>query len=211
MSEPMDKLIEPITTDVGAQRIARVYAEALYDVAQTKGEAQDALDELNALIGEVFRKDAGLEVYLSSGAVGRHHKKDLIDRTFIGRSSETFSNFLLVLNHHDRLDLLRPIQREYKELFEERTGLILVEVRSARALSEQQVEKLRNELRESFKREPVLAMKEDADLIGGLMVKVGDWLFDASVRTELETLRNQLIESSSHAIQSGRDRFSSPA
>ena len=159
-----------------------VYAEALYDVAQGKGEAKDALEELNGLIGDVFRQDAGLETYLSSGAVGRLHKKNLIDKTFVGRSSETFSNFLLVLNHHDRLDLLRPIQREYKRLFEERTGLILVEVRSAKALSEQQVDKLRNELRESFQREPVLAMKDDADLIGGLMVKVGDWLYDASVR-----------------------------
>ncbi len=211
MTEPMEKLIEPITADVSAQRIARVYAEALYDVAKPKGEARDALDELNALIDDVFRQDAGLELYLSSGAVGRNHKTDLLKKTFVGRTSETFSNFLLVLNHHDRLDLLRPIQREYKELFEERTGLILVEVRSAKPLSEQQVERLRNELRESFHREPVLAMKEDAALIGGLTVKVGDWLYDASLRTELETLRNQLIESSSHAIQSGRDRFSSPA
>lgn len=88
---------------------------------------------------------------------------------------------------------------------------MLVEVRSAAPLSEPHAERLRHELRESFHKEPILAMKVDPDLIGGLMVKVGDWLYDASVRTQLETLRHQLIESSSHAIQSGRDRFSSQA
>src|SRR5207253_2562808 len=48
------------------------------------------------------------------------------------------------------------------------------------------------------------------DLLGGMTVRVGDWLYDASVRTQLETIRNQLITRSSHEIQSGRDRFSSP-
>jgi len=211
MSQPMEKVIEPVTADVSAQRIARVYAEALYDSAAAKGQAKDLLDELNALITDVFQQNGALESYLTSSAVGRGHKQDAINKTFVGRSSETFANFLLVLNSHDRLDLLRPIQRAYKELFEERTGLILAEVSSAAPLSDQQVERLRSELRESFKKDPILAAKVDPDLIGGLMVKVGDWVYDASVRTQLETLRNQLIESSSHAIQSGRDRFSSPA
>ena len=211
MSEPMEKIIEPITADVSAQRIARVYAEALYDAAEAKGQTKEVFDELNALIFDVFQQNPALEEYLTGSAVGRDHKKDALQKTFAGRSSETLANFLQVLNSHDRLELLRAIQRAYKELFEERTGMILVEVRSATPLSEQQVDRLRGELRESFKRDPILAAKVDPDLIGGFMVKVGDWLYDATVRTQLETLRNQLIENSSHAIQSGRDRFSSQA
>lgn len=208
-TDPNEKIIEPITADVSAQRIARVYAEALYEAAGSPEQAHELLDELTALIFDVFQRDPSLELYLSSGAVGRDHKKGLINKTFVGRASDTLVNFLLVLNQHDRLDLLRAIQRAYKELYEERSGLILVEVRSAAQLSDQQMERLRQELRQSFKREPLVAAKVDPDLIGGLTVQVGDWLYDASVRTQLETLRNQLIESSSHAIQSGRDRFSS--
>ena len=56
----------------------------------------------------------------------------------------------------------------------------------------------------------MLATKIDPDLLGGLVVRVGDWLYDASVRTQLETIRNQIIARSSHEIQSGRNRFSSP-
>ena len=66
------------------------------------------------------------------------------------------------------------------------------------------------QLRDLWQREPILESAVDPDLLGGLVVQVGDWLYDASVRTQLETLRNQLITRSSHEIQSGRDRFSSP-
>jgi F-type H+-transporting ATPase subunit delta len=209
MSEPMQKIVEPITADVSAQRIARVYAEALYKAAEAKGEAKEILDELTSLVHDVFRANAGLEAYLASGAVGRDHKRDLIRKTFDGRASETLTNFLLVLNNHDRLDLLRAIQRAYKELYEERTGQIVAEVRSARPLSDEQAERLRRELRETFHREPILAARVDEDLLGGLMIRVGDWVYDATVRTQLNNFRNQLIERSSHAVQTGRDRFSS--
>jgi F-type H+-transporting ATPase subunit delta len=208
MSEPMEKLVEPVTADVSAQRIARVYAEALYKAAEAKGEAKELLDELTSLVHDVFRANGALEMYLGSGAVGRGHKRDLLKKSFDGRASETLTNFLLVLNNHDRLDLLRPILKAYQDLYEERTGHMVAEVRSARPLSEQQAERLRRELRETFRREPILAARVDEDLLGGLMIRVGDWVYDATVRTQLETLRNQLIERSSHAIQSGRDRFS---
>ena len=60
-----------------------------------------------------------------------------------------------------------------------------------------------------LRREPVLELTVDPTLLGGLVVRVGDNLFDGSVRTRIDTLRKQLIERSSHEIQSGRDRFSS--
>jgi F-type H+-transporting ATPase subunit delta len=207
MSEPLETKVEPITADVGAERIARVYAEALFDAAQEKGQASDVQAELDSLIGDVFRANPELEDFFSSGAAGRDRKKDLIQKTFPGRSSEIFTNFLLVLNHHDRLDLLRPIQRAYRELFQERSGQMTVEVRSAAPLSDEQRERLKRDLQETFKREPILVATVDPDLLGGLRVQVGDWLYDATVRTQINTIRNQLIERSSHAIQSGRDRL----
>ena len=57
--------------------------------------------------------------------------------------------------------------------------------------------------------EPIVERQVDPDLLGGLQVRVGDWVFDASVRTQLNNLRNQIIAESSHAIQTRRDRFSS--
>ena len=74
MSEPADKQLEAAVTDVGAERIARVYAEALYNAAAASGQAADILGDLNALTGEVFRGNPELEQFLSGSATGRDQR-----------------------------------------------------------------------------------------------------------------------------------------
>ncbi len=208
MTQNGDQKSQP-TVDVGGQRVARVYAEALLNAAEKRGQAPETLEELESLIQDVFRSDGLFEAFLSSGAVGRQRKAEVIQKAFANRASDLFLNFLLVLNDHERLDLLRPMARAYKDLFDQRAGRVEVEVRSAVPLPDDQRERLRQELRETFHQEPVLQTKIDPDLLGGLVVRVGDWLYDASVRTQLETIRDQIVARSTHEIQSGRDRFSS--
>ena len=115
----------------------------------------------------------------------------------------------MVLNDHDRLFLVRPIVAAYEELSNEHNRRMTVQVRSATPLQDYQRERLSQELRAAFNKEPILEATVDPDLLGGMTVQVGDWLYDASVRSKLETLSNQLIERSSHEIQTGRDRFCS--
>jgi F-type H+-transporting ATPase subunit delta len=83
-----------------------------------------------------------------------------------------------------------------------------VQVQSAVALAQDQQERLRAELQAAFHKEPVLETQVDPNLLGGMVVRVGDWLYDLSVRTQLENIRDQIIARSSHEIQSGRNRFS---
>jgi F-type H+-transporting ATPase subunit delta len=197
------------TADVGTQRVAKVYAEALLNAATGHDQAQSVLEELGALVGDVFKSNPQIEEFLAGGAVGRNRKAEVIDRTLKERASEIFVNFLHVLNDHERLDLLRPILAAYRELHDRQTGRIMVRVRSAVPLPDDQRQRLTNELRQGFQAEPVLETAIDPELLGGLVVQVGDWMYDASVRTQLDNLRTQLIERSSHEIQSRRDRFSS--
>ena len=198
------------TADVGAQRVARVYAEALLKAAEKQGQVEDVLDELATLVGEVFRKDPQFEEFLASGAIGRDRKAQVIRGVFEHRASSVFFNFLMVLNNHDRLGLLRPIRAAYQELYDERARRIRVVVRTAVPLPDDQRARLQQELHDTFHLEPVLETRVDPDLLGGMVVRVGDWLYDASVRTQIENLRNQLIARSSYEIQSGRNRFSAP-
>jgi F-type H+-transporting ATPase subunit delta len=199
----------PYATDVAAERIGRVYAEALLTAAQQDNQAQEIQDELEALVGQVLQADGGrVERFLASSVVGREQKSALIRSAFSGRCSDLLTRFLLVLNDHDRLDILRPITAAYKRLLEERTGKVRVYLASAVPLADDQLERIRNGVRERFQREPVLMPRVDPDLIGGLMLLVGNQLYDASVRTRLETMRKELIERSSHEIQIGRNRFS---
>jgi F-type H+-transporting ATPase subunit delta len=199
---------EKITGDIGAQRIAGVYAEALLNAAQMQEQGDAVLEGLEFLIGEVFHQDPQFEAFLSSGAIGRDRKAQAIKTIFENRLGELVYNFLMVLNQHGRLDLLRPILAALRKLLDQRSGRLRVHVRTAIPLPDDQRNRLQQELRETFKREPVLEAAVDPDLLGGMVVRVGDWLYDASVRTQIENLRNHLIASSSHEIQSRRDRFS---
>lgn len=194
--------------DVSEQRLAKVYAEALLNAAGQQGSTQEVLEEYESLLSDVFSADSRLEDMLTSAAIGRGQKTDLIQKAFAGRASDLFLHYLLVLNDHDRLELLRGILATARELEEKRAGRLRVLVRSATPLEDDQQERLKQELRSTFHGEPVIEAQVDPELLGGLVVRVGDWMFDGSVRTRLRTLRDQLIERSSHEIQSGRNSFS---
>lgn len=195
--------------DNTSRRVAKVYAEALLNAADQSGQADTVLDELRELIGEVFRREPQVETILGSAAVGRERKAALIRQTFEGRASDKLVDFLLILNEHDRLDLVRGVANAYRDLFDHRKDRIQAEVRSAVALTDDQRAQIGNQLRAAFGKEPILHERLDSELLGGLVVQVDDWVYDSSVRTRLEMIRKQLVERSSHEIQSGRDRFRS--
>jgi F-type H+-transporting ATPase subunit delta len=190
--------------------VAKVYAEAILRAAETRNQQDDELlEELESLVKDVLPADPRWEAFLSSGVISRQAKAEAIRSVFSTRASALFVHSLLVLNDHGRLDLLRPIVASYRELHDQRAGRMRVQVRSAVPLPDDQRERLLHQLRETFDKEPLLETEVDEDLLGGMVVQVGDWLYDHSVRTQLETIRDQIIARSSYEIQSGRDRFCS--
>ena len=194
--------------DDATQHVAGVYAEAFLNAGRKSGQVEELIADLDALVNQVFAADPGLELFFTSRAVSRDRKAAALRGAFQSRASDLFLNFLLVLNAHDRLDAIRSIAATVRDRHEEQTGKVRVEVRSAVPLTDEQQEKLRQQLRASLGREPVLETRVDPALLGGLTVQIGDTLYDGSIRTRLEQIRNQLIERSSYAIQSQRNRFS---
>jgi F-type H+-transporting ATPase subunit delta len=199
-----------IILDEDALRVSRVYAEALLNLAEKRGQAESLLQELEELVGTEAASDPRFEEFLQSPDFGRREREAVLKRAFEGRASDLLLDFLLVLNHHDRLPLLRAATRSYRQLFDRRTGRIPVQVASATPLADDQVEQIRQKLRGAFQREPVLQLRVDPDLLGGVVVRVRDWIYDGSLRTSLLNLHDQLIENSKHELQNGRDRFYSP-
>jgi F-type H+-transporting ATPase subunit delta len=204
MTEPTEHF-----ADVSAKRLATIYSEALLNAAQASNCVPQVLEEIDSLIDDVFKADPRLEALLAGAAVGRYARKDAIDKAFKGRASDTFYKLLLVLNDHDRLDLLRPLRRAVHELYDERAGRMRVNVYSATPLSEEFQARVKEAAHRYFNLEPVLMLHVDPALLGGLKLRIGDKVYDASLRTRIDNLRNQLIARSSHEIQSRRDRFSS--
>jgi F-type H+-transporting ATPase subunit delta len=185
--------------DDATRHIARVYAEALLDAADQRQQTDEVLEQLEALVHDVLNRDSAFAVFLASAVVGRDAKREVLRRAFEGKVNEVLYYFLLVLNDHDRLGVIREVAVTLRDMYERRAGRMHVEVRSATPLADDQQERLRQELRAKFGREPILTARVDPDLLGGLVVRVDDWVYDGSVRARLERLRNQLIERSSYA------------
>jgi len=207
MSENNDAVPYHAPSDVGSQRLAKVYAEALLHNAEKKQQVDAVLEELESLVQDVFQAKPLLEEMFAAPIVPVHVKEQAIHRICGGRTGDLLRDFLLVVNHHGRLELLRLIAKEYHDLVDQRAHRVHVLVRAATPLADDQRQRLAQLVHDALHLEPVLDVKVEPDLLGGLVVRVADWQFDGSVRSRLLDLRNQLIERSSYEIQRGRDRF----
>ncbi len=193
--------------DPSSQAVARTYADALLDAAGTGTD--DVLEELGSFVDDVLAKLPELREVFFARVIGREEKIRLIDRVFGPRTSPLVANFLRVLVRHDRLELVPLIVREARVRHEVRGGRRRVQIRTALPLSDQAKESLRRRLAESLPFDPILETRVDPSLIGGIVIRVADTVYDSSLATRVEQLRERIQQRSLHEIQSGRDRFSS--
>ena len=179
-------------------RVARVYAEALMGVA-AKSQQLDAIgDELEEFVGNVLKPHPAIQAFLAGNTVSMTGKLPVLAAAFEHRTSETFRKFLGVLNENGRLDLLPAINAELRTMRDQAAGRVRVQVTASVPLLDTQVESLTATLHAQLKAHPVLDIRIDPDILGGLIVQVGDKVYDTSVRTRLDNLRNHLTASGSH-------------
>jgi F-type H+-transporting ATPase subunit delta len=200
-----DAFIPETVLDV-APELTRNYAEALLNASGD--EANAAVEELEAIEAEVFRPYPRFAAILASSSVSESEKDRILVDTFEGRALPTVVKFLRVLNRHGRLALLWSVIRQARAVLDRRQNRKPVTVRSAVPLDEGQIEAVKGRLASMIHATPVITLEVDPSLIGGLVVQVGDDVYDASVRTRLERIRGRLIERKTHEIQSRRDHFS---
>lgn len=201
-----DELLQTDDSRV-AGRLARTYAEALLGVAERRGEADAVADEFGSLLNDVFAQTPGLEAYLDTPAVNRLKKDELLARAFDGRATPLFLDFLRLLNRKDRLGLVRMVATAYRALRDRKANRQRVLVETAAPLDAAQKNALRDTLAQATGKQVVLVVREKPELIGGLVVHVGDTVHDTSVRSRLRAAREKLLVRGSHEIQSRRDRF----
>lgn len=190
-----------------AGRLARTYAEALLDAAEKQNVADAVGEQFRSLADDVFPNAAGLEAFLASPAVNRKRKDAAIAQLFDGRATPLFLDFLRLLNKKDRLGLLKLIGIAYRTIRDAQANRITVLVEAAAPLAADQTAALETTLAGLTGKTPVLVVRQNPDLIGGLVVRVGDKVYDTSVRSKLRAVKNKLLARGSHEIQGRRDRF----
>ncbi|MBX6312172.1 MAG: ATP synthase F1 subunit delta [Isosphaeraceae bacterium] len=194
--------------DEGTAEVARSYAEALLNAASRDGQAEAVLGELEELREDLLRPFPRFAELLASPSLPAQDKDRMLVETLEGRAHPLVLRFLRVLNRHGRLALLDPILRRARELWDRRQNRIPVEVRSAVPLDEAQQAALRERLAQMTGAHPVIHLTVDPSLLGGLVVQVGDRLYDVSVRTRLEQLRHRLVEEKARDLREHREVFS---
>lgn len=204
-----DGFLPGTVLDDVAPELTRNYAEALLNASGD--EAGAVLEDLEAIRDEVLEAQPRFAAILGSPSVSVPEKDRILTETFEGRTMPTVVRFLRVLNRHGRLGMLGSVIRQARATLDRRQNRKPVTIRSAVPLDEGQVAAVKDRLASMIKATPVITLEVDPSLIGGLVVQVGDDVYDASVRTRLERLRGRLIERKTHEIQSRRDHFSYPA
>jgi len=201
-----DKLHDTVL-DAGSirSRIANLYAEAVLSAALKLGGA-DAVDSLGEELAEfvtnVLRANPAVAAFLSSPAVGKKAKETALASALPGHTSELVRGLFTVLARNSRLDLLTGIAAAYHRLLDTRAGRVRVKVASAVELSDSQRAAIVSTLAAVLKQQPVLEVRVDPELLGGMVVQVGDRVIDTSIRTRLQNLRTLLLDKgSSYVVQ----------
>ena len=198
-------------TDTGAQKLGNVYAKAFLAAAEKAGQTDRLVEEFDSLVKDVLDRFPKFETLLTAGRVTSDNRVGILEKVFGGKASPLVLSFLKVLAEHDRLQHLRAIQRSIRELYTAMRNRVRVEINTAAPLPDGLLGRLTNDLRGMLGAEPEVHHSVNPELIGGLVLRVGDTVYDGSVLTQLNRLRDQIIDRSVHEIQSRRDRFSHPA
>ena len=199
-----------VLEDPSAKAVARVYVTAFLDAAAGADQLAELLDEFTSFHDEALANHAEFTHLLTSEMTSLDEKLGLIDRVVKPRASALFTNFLNVLARHGRLELLPLILAETWAEHEKRSGKRRVQIKSAVQLSSEQLDRIKNRLQGALSSEPILMPTIDEELLGGLVIQVGDTVYDGSLKTRLRVLQQRLRERYLNEIQSGRDRFSHP-
>ncbi|MDB5353543.1 MAG: synthase, delta subunit [Planctomycetota bacterium] len=182
--------------------VARAYAQALVNVAEKTGEVEDVVGELEEFERDILRTNPRFAELLASSSVPPEDKDRIINEAFGGRALPTLVQFLKVLNHHGRLGLLVPVAREARALWDKKQNRRPVAVRSAIELDEGQKAALRDKVAAMIAATPILSYTVDPSLIGGLVLQVGDDLYDTSLKTKLDQMRRRLVEGKAREMAS---------
>ncbi|HVX31677.1 MAG TPA: ATP synthase F1 subunit delta [Solirubrobacterales bacterium] len=169
---------------------ARVYAEALFAAGEDKGKI-DTLQEQLAQFAAAVDGDRELQVFLFSPYLSSNDKVDGLRRAVTGAEPE-FANFLELLVEKGRMPEIFRIRREFDELWKKANRRLDVTVTSAIELDPAVVGKIGEEVERQTGEKVELSSEVDDGILGGIVLRVGNMVLDASIRTRLEKLRKSV-------------------
>jgi len=161
--------------------IADVYAAALFELATQADAVDDVRQELETLV-QLAEQDAKFAAFMAPGPVDDDARRESLEKMFRGRLSDIVLNTLQVMNERGRAGLLAPLLRAFVLRVEDARGQVEVQATSATELDARQQAEVTKVAEELSGRQPLVNFVVDPDLIGGLVLQIGDYRFDNSIR-----------------------------
>ncbi|MHB1467646.1 MAG: ATP synthase F1 subunit delta [Solirubrobacteraceae bacterium] len=172
------------------ERIAEVYARALFEAAISGGSLDVVREQLTELV-KALGENRDLSIFFFSPYFSTDEKKDGLRRAVSG-ADQTFLNFLETLIERHRMPAIFAIASRFERLWDEEKKLLPVEVTSAIDLDPATVESIGEQIGAQTGRKVELSSRVDPDILGGIVLRVGNFVLDASIRNQLVQLRKQV-------------------
>lgn len=172
------------------EEIASVYGRSLFEVAREHGSLDDVREQIGQM-ADALAGDRQLQVFFFSPYFSSQEKKDGLRRAVTG-ADPTVTSFLELLVEKHRMPAIFRIRRELDRLWESENRMLPVTITSATALDDETVAGITGAIGEQTGRTVVLAREVDPDILGGLVLRVGNSILDASIRNRLDQLRKSV-------------------
>jgi F-type H+-transporting ATPase subunit delta len=175
------------------ETVARNYAEALFDLAARV----DQRDEYGAALETVARllaENPQAKLFLETPRIDPDEKKKVLRSVLGDRLPKNVLNFIQLVIDKRRQRLMQGISSAYQDLLDDHLGRTHVEVTVARQFSDEAIERLTAHLSEMLGREAVAHMRVKPDVLGGIMLKTGDTVYDGTLRRRLSGIRRSLLD-----------------
>ena len=192
---------------MGQARGAAVYAAAFLGAMEKTGVTDAMMAEFASLVHQVLDRFPSFEAALGSLRIGEEEKAALLDRVLGPQLSPPLMTFLKVVNRHGRLSFLREILRQARQQLNERRGVVDVQVTTAVALRSELAQQISHVLQTALGRRINLLQAVKPDVLGGLIVRVGDKVFDGSVMNRLWRLRAETLEKTVRQMRGAAERY----
>lgn len=202
MEEPKQQTV----FDSDQQQVGEAYANALIGFSQKNGVTESLLQQLRGFV-DVLGGVPKLNAMLQSPGIGAAEKMSLLEKAVGGKLDGNLLNFLKIVLSKGRFDCVPVILQSAERIFDELSGRVKASVTTAEPIDASVRQRIESSLSERLGKQIQLDAIVDADVVGGMVIRIGDTVYDGSVKNQLNQVRTRAIKSASDAIRSSLDKF----
>jgi F-type H+-transporting ATPase subunit delta len=197
---------QPTVFDTDQQQLGDVYAKAFLGFAEESGKLDKLVGELESVVG-VFNELPKFRAAMASPRIDLNDKNEMLDKAFKKKCSKEMLNFLKLVTQRGRFDCLNSILSSTVKAHDEMAGRVKATLTTASEVTKDVRKSVEKKLSKILGKEVKLDCVVDTEIIGGMVVRVGDTVYDGSVVNQLEQVRTRAVQSAVDALREKLDKF----